>query len=69
MSTEQIAERAGISRSTLVKIEKGDEGVAIQNGKSIHAHLTSVSFISAVGTEVSEYRGIPMSPLSCSPEI
>lgn len=29
LSTEQIAERAGISRSTLVKIEKGDEGVAI----------------------------------------
>ena len=29
LSSEQIAERAGISRSTLVKIEKGEEGVAI----------------------------------------
>ena len=29
LSTEQVAERAGISRTTLVKIEKGDEGVAI----------------------------------------
>ena len=26
---EQIAERAGISRSTLIKIEKGDEGVSM----------------------------------------
>jgi transcriptional regulator with XRE-family HTH domain len=29
LSSEQVAERAGISRSTLIKIEKGDEGVAI----------------------------------------
>ena len=29
LSSEQIAERAGISRNTLIKIEKGDEGVAI----------------------------------------
>ena len=29
MSSEQVAERAGISRNTLIKIEKGDEGVAI----------------------------------------
>lgn len=29
LTTSQIAERAGISRTTLVKIEKGDEGVAI----------------------------------------
>lgn len=29
LTTEQIAERAGIGRTTLVKIEKGDEGVAI----------------------------------------
>jgi len=29
LSAEQIAERAGISRGTLVKIEKGDDGVAI----------------------------------------
>lgn len=29
LSAEQVAERAGISRGTLVKIEKGDEGVAI----------------------------------------
>jgi len=29
LSSEQIAERAGISRGTLVKIERGDEGVAI----------------------------------------
>lgn len=28
-SSEQVAERAGISRNTLIKIEKGDEGVAI----------------------------------------
>lgn len=28
LSSEQVAERAGISRSTLVKIEAGDEGVA-----------------------------------------
>ena len=29
LPSEQIAERAGISRNTLIKIEKGDEGVAI----------------------------------------
>ena len=29
LTTVQVAERAGISRTTLVKIEKGDEGVAI----------------------------------------
>ncbi len=29
LSSEQVAERAGISRSTLIKIEKGDEGVAL----------------------------------------
>lgn len=29
LSTEQIAERTGIARGTLVKVEKGDEGVAI----------------------------------------
>jgi len=29
LSTEQVSERAGIGRTTLVKIEKGDEGVAI----------------------------------------
>ena len=29
LSSEQIAERAGISLNTLIKIEKGDEGVAI----------------------------------------
>ena len=29
LTTVQIAERAGIARTTLVKIEKGDEGVAI----------------------------------------
>lgn len=29
LSTQQISERAGISRTTLVKIEQGDEGVAI----------------------------------------
>ncbi len=29
LSSEQVAERAGISRSTLIKVEKGDEGVAI----------------------------------------
>lgn len=29
LSSEQVSERAGISRTTLVKIEKGDEGVAI----------------------------------------
>ena len=28
LSSEQIAERAGISRNTLFKIEKGDEVVA-----------------------------------------
>jgi transcriptional regulator with XRE-family HTH domain len=28
-SSEQVAERAGISRNTLIKIEKGEEGVAI----------------------------------------
>ncbi|MBT3424160.1 MAG: helix-turn-helix transcriptional regulator [Bacteroidetes bacterium] len=31
LSSEQLAERAGISRSTLIKIEKGDEGVSIGN--------------------------------------
>ncbi len=29
LSSQQVAERAGISRNTLIKIEKGDEGVAI----------------------------------------
>ena len=29
LSSEQIAERAGVSRNTLIKVEKGDEGVAI----------------------------------------
>lgn len=29
LSAEQVAERAGIGRSTLVKVEKGDAGVAI----------------------------------------
>ncbi len=29
LSMEQIAERAGISRSPLVKIEKGDDGVSM----------------------------------------
>lgn len=29
LSMEQIAERAGISRSTLVKIEKGDDSVSM----------------------------------------
>lgn len=29
LSSEQIAERAGISRGTLVKIERGAEGVAM----------------------------------------
>lgn len=31
LSSEQISERAGISRSTLIKIERGDEGVSIGN--------------------------------------
>ena len=29
LSSEQVSERAGISRNTLIKVEKGDEGVAI----------------------------------------
>lgn len=29
LSSEQVAERAGIARNTLIKIEQGDEGVAI----------------------------------------
>ena len=29
LTSEQVAERAGISRNTLIKIERGDEGVAI----------------------------------------
>jgi transcriptional regulator with XRE-family HTH domain len=29
LSSEQVAERAGISRNTLIKIEKGDESVAL----------------------------------------
>mgnify|MGYP002626019459 FL=1 len=29
LSSEQVAERASISRNTLIKIERGDEGVAI----------------------------------------
>lgn len=29
LSLQQVAERAGIGRNTLIKIEKGDEGVAI----------------------------------------
>ncbi|RLA59990.1 MAG: transcriptional regulator [Epsilonproteobacteria bacterium] len=29
LSMEQIAERAGISRSTLIKIEQGDSGVSM----------------------------------------
>ena len=29
LSSEQVAERAGIARNTLIKIENGDEGVGI----------------------------------------
>lgn len=29
LSSEQVAERAGMARNTLIKIERGDEGVAI----------------------------------------
>ena len=29
LSSEQVSERAGISRNTLIKIEKGEEGVAL----------------------------------------
>ena len=29
LSSVQVAERAGISRNTLIKIEKGDQGVAV----------------------------------------
>ena len=29
LPSEQVAERAGIARNTLIKIENGDEGVAI----------------------------------------
>lgn len=29
LSSKQIAERAGMARTTLIKIEKGDEGVAM----------------------------------------
>lgn len=29
LSSEQVAERAGIARGTLIKIERGDEGVAM----------------------------------------
>ena len=29
LSMQQVAERAGISRSTLIKIEKGDDGVSL----------------------------------------
>ena len=29
LSSEQVAERAGIARNTLIKIERGDEGVAM----------------------------------------
>ena len=29
LTSEQVAERAGISRNTLIKIERGDESVAI----------------------------------------
>lgn len=29
LSLQQVAERAGIGRNTLIKIEKGDDGVAI----------------------------------------
>lgn len=29
LSSEQVAERAGIARGTLIKVEKGDEGVSM----------------------------------------
>ena len=29
LSSEHVAERAGIARGTLIKVEKGEEGVAI----------------------------------------
>jgi transcriptional regulator with XRE-family HTH domain len=31
LSSEQVAERAAISRNTLIKIEKGEEGVSMGN--------------------------------------
>ncbi len=31
LSAEQVAERAAISRNTLIRIEKGEEGVALGN--------------------------------------
>lgn len=29
LSSEQVAERAGIARGTLIKVERGDEGVSM----------------------------------------
>ncbi len=37
LSSEQVAERAGISRNALIKVEKGDEGVAIGYFRVLYA--------------------------------
>lgn len=51
LTTVQIAERAGISRSTLVRIEKGDEGVALGQYFRVLIALGLASDISLVAKD------------------
>ncbi|MBP3717229.1 MAG: helix-turn-helix transcriptional regulator [Paludibacteraceae bacterium] len=51
LTTVQIAERAGISRSTLVRIEKGDEGVALGQYFRVLIALGLASDITLVAKE------------------
>lgn len=50
LSAEQVAERAGIGRSTLVKLEKGDPGVAIGS-------LLKVLFVLGLDSDLAKVAG------------
>lgn len=61
LSTEQVAERAGIGRSTLVKVEKGDGGVAL-------ATYLKVLFVLGLEGDIKAYsrrRCDGLSPAGC----
>lgn len=51
LSTEQVAERAGISRPTLVQIEKGEPTVAMGNYVKVLAVLGLEKDIALIGND------------------